>query len=221
MLYETIPPNRRRTRRVQALRDTMPRETALRGRHARMKLVIHVCCAPCLAGTLDVFAQLGDVLAYFCNPNIHPLLEFRRRLRAFEVFGEREKVRFDADREYGLRDFLRQVGPDGAGRCLICYRERLRRTARYAAAIKAEGFSTTLVSSTHQDHEAIRLAGEDAANEFAVVFLYRDLRHLAGVGEAIAKKMGIYRQQYCGCIFSEYERYKDTNTEVHRRMGRA
>ncbi len=198
----------------------MPREAATRDPRAKMKLIVHVCCAPCLAGTLDVFAALGSVMAYFCNPNIHPLLEFRKRLKAFEVFADRSKIAFDADREYGLCDFLRQVRPDGAGRCLVCYRERLRRTARYATGVRANAFSTTLLSSTHQDHEAIRRAGEEAANEFGVPFLYRDLRHLAGAGEAIAKKMSIYRQQYCGCIFSEYERYKDTNTEVHRRTGK-
>lgn len=183
-----------------------------------MKLVVHVCCAPCLAGTLDVFADLGDVAAYFCNPNIHPLLEFRKRLKAFEVFAERKGVAFDTDREYGLHDFLRKVQPDGAGRCPVCYRERLCRTARYAADVGADAFSTTLLSSRHQDHEAIRRAGEEAASEFGVAFLYRDLRHLAGAGEATAREMSIYRQQYCGCIFSEYERYKDTNTELRRKQ---
>ena len=169
---------------------------------------------------VDVFAGLGDVLAYFCNPNVHPLLEFRKRLKAFEVFAKRTGIRFDADHEYGLHDFLRLVQPDGSGRCPMCYRERLRRTARYAAGAAADAFSTTLLSSTHQDHEAVRRAGEEAASESGVAFLYRDLRHLAGAGDALASKMSIYRQQYCGCIFSEYERYKNTNTEL-RRNGRA
>ena len=181
-----------------------------------MKIVVHVCCAPCLAGTLDAFGGLGDVLAYFYNPNIHPLLEFRKRLKALEVFAERRGIRYDADREYGLTRFLELVAPDGAGRCPVCYRARLGRTARYAAEKGADAFSTTMLSSRYQDHDAIRRAGAAAAAETGVEFLYRDLRDRADDGLAIAKKMSLYRQQYCGCIFSEYERYKDTKVEIYR-----
>lgn len=181
-----------------------------------MKLVVHVCCAPCLAGTLDAFAELGEVIPYFFNPNIHPLLEFRKRLKALDVFAEREHLGVEADRRYGLHEFLRLVAPDGAGRCAVCYRERLGRTARYAAEKNADAFSSTMLCSVHQDHDAIRQAGEQAGSETGVEFIYKDLRDRAAVGLAIAKKMSLYRQQYCGCIFSEYERYKDTKVEVHR-----
>jgi len=181
-----------------------------------MNVVVHVCCAPCLAGTIDVFATLGDVFAYFYNPNIHPLIEFRKRLKALEVFAEREKFEFQAEREYGLFRFLSMVPPDGAGRCPLCYRERLGRTARLAAERGADAFTTTMLCSTHQDHDAIRCAGEQAASEHGVEFIYRDLRDRARVGLDRAKKLSLYRQQYCGCIFSEYERYKDTNVEVRR-----
>ena len=181
-----------------------------------MKIALHVCCAPCLAGTLPSFAELGEVLPFFYNPNIHPLLEFRKRLKAVDVFAEREKIEIAADRTYGLQRFLGLVPPDGAGRCELCYRDRLGRTARYAAETGAGAFSTTMVSSTHQDHDAIRRAGEEAAGEPAVEFVYIDLRSQAAAGQATAKKMSLYRQQYCGCIFSEDERYKDTNTEIHR-----
>ena len=90
------------------------------------------------------------------------------------------------------------------------------RTARYAEEIGAPAFSSTLVCSTHQDHELIRRAGEAAAADAGVEFIYRDLRSRADRGPAIARKMSLYRQQYCGCIFSEYERYKDTNVEIRR-----
>jgi len=181
-----------------------------------MKIALHVCCAPCLAGTLPAFAELGQVFPFFYNPNIHPLLEFRKRLKAVEVFAEREKIEVVFDRAYGLRRFLALVPSDGAGRCALCYRERLGRTAQYAAEIGADAFSTTMVSSTHQDHEAICRAGERAAAESGVEFTYIDLRGRCAEGQAVAKKMSLYRQQYCGCIFSEYDRYKDTNIEIHR-----
>jgi len=181
-----------------------------------MKIALHVCCAPCLAVTLPPFADLGHVVPFFYNPNIHPLLEFRKRLKAVEVFAEREKIEVVFDRTYGLQRFLALVPHDGAGRCALCYRERLGRTAQYAAETGADAFSTTMVSSTHQDHEAIRRAGERAAAESGVEFMYIDLRGRSAEGLAIAKKMSLYRQQYCGCIFSEYDRYKDTNIEIHR-----
>ncbi len=181
-----------------------------------MKTVLHVCCAPCLAGTLPAFAEHGPVVPFFYNPNIHPLLEFRKRLKAVDVFAEREKFEVVADRTYGLHRFLGLVRPDGVGRCDVCYRDRLGRTAAYAAEIGADAFSTTMVSSTHQDHDAIRRAGEAAAAEHGVEFLYIDLRDRAEEGHALAKKMSLYCQQYCGCIFSEFERYKDTDAEIHR-----
>jgi epoxyqueuosine reductase len=182
-----------------------------------MKLVVHTCCASCLAATLDEFARLGEIVAYFHNPNIHPLLEFRKRLKAFEVLAEREKFAAHADREYGLTQFLAMVPPDGAGRCEKCYAERLGATARFAAEQGADAFTSTLVASTHQDHDAIRRAGEAAAAETGVEFVYRDLRHCAKRGHELARKMSLYRQQYCGCIFSEYERYKDTHVDIHPR----
>jgi len=181
-----------------------------------MKIVLHTCCAPCLAATLPAFAEMGEVRPFFYNPNIHPLLEFRKRLKALDVFADREALGVEADREYGLRRFLALVPPDGAGRCAVCYRERLGRTARRAAEAGADAFSTTMVASTHQDHDAIRRAGEEAAAEAQVRFLYKDLRVRAADGHAIAKKMALYRQQYCGCVFSECERYKDTDTEIYR-----
>ena len=185
-----------------------------------MRTVVHVCCAPCLAGTLPAFKELGEVLPFFCNPNIHPLLEFRKRLKALDVFAEREGIQIEGDREYGLERFLELVPPDGSGRCAICYRERLGRTAQHAAQVGADAFSTTLVSSIHQDHDAIKEAGEEAARGAGVEFIYKDLRRCAADGHNIAGKMDLYRQQYCGCIFSECDRYKDTNVEVHRATQR-
>jgi len=181
-----------------------------------MRLVVHVCCAPCLAATLPAFRERGEVLPFFYNPNIHPLLEFRKRLKALDVFAEREGIEIEADREYGLARFLGLVAPDGTGRCAACYRERLGRTARYAREQAADAFSTTMLCSTHQDHDAVRSAGQDAADEAGVAFLSVDLRGRAADGLAAAKKMGLYHQQYCGCIFSEYDRYKDTHVEIHR-----
>jgi hypothetical protein len=181
-----------------------------------MRLVLHVCCAPCLAGTWDAFAGEGDALGFFHNPNIHPLLEFRKRLKAVQVLADRERLPVRVDDEYGLRAFLAAVGDDGEDRCRVCYQTRLARTARLAADEGADAFSTTMLVSRHQKHELLREVGEQVADAAGVAFLYRDLRDRANDGPAIAKRLSLYRQQYCGCIFSEYERFKDTRVEVYR-----
>jgi len=183
-----------------------------------MKLLLHICCAPCIAAPLAELRSGGtEVTGFFHNPNIHPLLEFRKRLRAVEVFAEQEKLELIGRPEYGLHDFLRQAGPhacDGQGgaRCAVCYRMRIDAAAALAREERFDAFTTSMLFSRHQNHELIRRLASDAAEREGVGFHYADLRHMADQSMEIARKRALYRQQYCGCIFSEYERYKDTNT---------
>jgi len=176
-----------------------------------MKLLLHICCAPCIAAPLRELRSQGEVTGFFYNPNIHPLLEFRNRLRAVEVFGEQEKLPVIYHREYGLVDFLRRIGPDTTDRCGTCYKMRIDATAAAAREGGFDAFTTSLLFSRHQQHERINTLAREAAEREGVEFHYADLRHLADESHAIAKKRSLYRQQYCGCIFSEYDRYKDTN----------
>ena len=97
-----------------------------------MKLLLHICCAPCIAAPFRELAAHAGVTGFFYNPNIHPLLEFRKRLRAVEVFQEQEKFPVIYRREYGLHDFLRRIGPDTPGRCAVCYKMRIDATAAAA-----------------------------------------------------------------------------------------
>jgi len=147
------------------------------------------------------------VTGFFYNPNIHPLLEFRKRLRAVEVFAEQQRLPVIYERNYGLHAFLRRIGPDTPDRCLICYRMRLDAAAAAARSGGFDAFTSSLLFSRHQGHDAIRRLGQEAADREGVGFHYVDLRHLVEESQAIAKKRSLYRQQYCGCIFSEYERY--------------
>ena len=173
-----------------------------------MKLLLHTCCAPCIAAPLPVLRADGaEVTGFFYNPNIHPLLEFRKRLRAVEVFAERERLPVIYDRRYGLRDFLRRITPDTPDRCRVCYRMRLNSAARAARAGGFDAFTSSLLFSRHQLHDDIRRIAEDAAQNEGVRFYYKDLRSLVDESQAIARKLSLYRQQYCGCIFSEYDRY--------------
>lgn len=154
-------------------------------------------------------------MGYFYNPNIHPLIEFRRRLKAVKVLAEQMKIEILADETYGLRDFLDGVDHRLAQRCRQCYLMRLRQTAKVARERRLDGFSTTLLVSCHQEHETVRQVGQQVAAETGVPFLYYDWRSLADKGHEQAKRRSLYCQQYCGCIFSEYERFKDTGLHLY------
>lgn len=179
-----------------------------------MKLLVHTCCAPCLAGALPKLKALGEVSLFFYNPNIHPLVEFHKRLRAFQVFAEREQVPATFDEEYGLHKFLSMKSHEKPGRCRSCYNERLMHTAKKAKETGADAFTSTLLVGIYQDHDLLRAAGEEASKETGIPFIYTDLRSTAPDGLAIAKQFSLYRQQYCGCIFSEGERFGGKKPEV-------
>ena len=191
-----------------------------------MKVLLHICCAPCLAGPLAKLRTDGhEVTGFFYNPNIHPLLEFHRRLKAVKVFQERDPIRVVCDETYGLDEYLQKVhagaaASSGDARCARCYALRLSRSAQQAKALEMDVFTTTLLQSRHQQHERIRLAGQGAAAREGTRFLYEDFRPLSESSTAPARDPRLYRQSYCGCIFSEYERYRDTTRHLYRGGGR-
>ena len=173
-----------------------------------MNILLHVCCAPCTVFPLQVLRGQGhSVTGYFYNPNIHPYTEFTRRLATLREFAAMETLPLTAEEGYGLRDYLRQVVFHEDERCAICYTLRLEQTARFAAAAGAEAFSTTLLYSRYQNHALIRETGEALARQYGVSFYYENFRRgwQEGIDQSVA--LGLYRQPYCGCIYSEQERY--------------
>ena len=184
-----------------------------------MRLLIHTCCCTCLSmaykGLKKEFSSSLELCSYWYNPNIHPLIEYRRRLKSAYMINNRLKLQALIDDEYGVKDFCRLTASaqEVPERCRICYRMRLRRAALTARDNGYEFFATTLTTSTQQSHKLIREAAEEAAEEAGVKFIYRDWRE-----EERDEKLlnGLYKQQYCGCIFSEYDRYKDTTKHIYR-----
>ncbi|MFZ5774123.1 MAG: epoxyqueuosine reductase QueH [Thermodesulfobacteriota bacterium] len=187
-----------------------------------MAVLLHICCGPCALYPLEILRQQGiSTRGFFHNPNIHPFREFKARLAALEAVASRTGLAVEYDREYGLREYLRQVVFHEEERCGICYRMRLAATAKKAAETGAEAFSSTLLYSRYQRHETIRAIGEEVGREFGVAFYYQDFRAGWQQGIDIAIEMGIYRQPYCGCIYSEQERYdkkgrKDKNISQNK-----
>jgi hypothetical protein len=179
-------------------------------------ILVHTCCASCLLAVLDPLRASGRPTAYFYNPNVQPLLEFRRRLKATQTLAGRIGLDLLADERYDAKAFLRAVPWDRPERCLACYRLRLEEAARLAAERGFAAMTTTLLASTHQDHDAVRRMGEEAARGKSLKFHYEDWRPLAQRGHEEARRLSLYRQQYCGCIFSEEERFAPTRVHVYR-----
>lgn len=182
-----------------------------------MNLLLHICCACCLCAPLNELRKEGfRVTGLFYNPNIHPFLEFRRRLKALRVFQESDPISVVYQEEYGIREYLKSVNYEGDDRCADCYAMRLKFTADYAKRNGFDAFTSTMLFSVYQNHEQLKIISENLSTDYEINFVYRDYRHLSECSHDIAKKKMIYRQGYCGCIFSEYERYKDTTRELYK-----
>ena len=175
-----------------------------------MKLLLHACCAPCSVQCVAALAEEGiRPELYWYNPNIHPFTEYRSRLDSLRSFAEARELALVVEDDYGLRSFIKGVEEgDSHPRCAFCYRLRLEKTAALAAEKGCDAFSTTLLISPHQNHELIREIGESLATRYGVSFLYRDFRPHFRQGQNQAREAGYYMQKYCGCIYSEEERYR-------------
>ena len=173
-----------------------------------MKLLLHCCCAPCSIQCVEVLAGEGikpDLFWY--NPNIHPFTEYRSRLDSLRSFAEKNNLTLNAKDLYGLRLFLEKTSRAEEDRCIVCYKIRLEETALAAKESLYDGFSTTLLISPYQKHEEIIRLGNDLAKKYGLEFCYRDFRPRFREGQSQARAASYYMQKYCGCIFSEEERY--------------
>lgn len=173
-----------------------------------MDILIHTCCGPCSIYPVEQLTKNGHrVSGYFYNPNIHPYREFKRRTAALRQYSEQSGFEVEIDTNYGLTEFLQKVVFHEAGRCSLCYDMRLERTAKRAAETGADAFTTTLLYSKYQNHELLVKKCEEFAQLHGVDFYYQDFRvgWQEGIDTSIA--MDLYRQPYCGCIYSEQERY--------------
>ncbi|MDR3318410.1 MAG: epoxyqueuosine reductase QueH [Clostridiales bacterium] len=180
-----------------------------------MKILLHTCCAPCSVKCIETLRAEGTEPALlWYNPNIHPYTEYRQRLATLAQYSADINAELITHDEYGLRDFVEKTR-GAENRCAVCYRMRLSHTALAAAQNGFAAFSTTLLVSPYQNHELLASIAEEVAAETGVAFLYRDFRPLFRQGQTEARRKELYMQKYCGCIFSEEERYlnKDKKKE--------
>ena len=180
--------------------------------NTRPTLLLQCCCAPCSSYVLSVLAQYFDVLVYYYNPNIHPESEYQKRGEQFKKLfqgGNYEtKVRW-IPAEYDPERFFDAVKglesePEGGARCTKCFGLRLRETARKAKELGADYFTTTLSVSPHKNAQLLNEIGIQLEKEYGVKFLRADFKKKEGYKQSIvlSREYDLYRQDYCGCVFS-------------------
>ena len=172
-------------------------------------VLMHTCCAPCSLTCIYALRAEGiEPVAFWYNPNIHPWKEYEARRDCLLTYAPTIEMQVIVDEDYGLRTFVEHVASDIDHRCTYCYQHRLEETARYAAEHGYGAFTSTLLASLYQDHDGIKAAAEKYARQYGVEFLYRDFRPNFRAGNQRARELGFYMQKYCGCVFSEQDRYQ-------------
>ncbi len=171
-----------------------------------MRILAHVCCAPCFTYPHKRLLEDGhDVTALFYNPNIHPYMEYKNRMEALEKYAQMKGTKV-IYKDYDMENYLRGA-LTSADRCEFCYSLRLTEAAKTASQLGFEAFTTTLLISPYQKHELLARTGEKIANEYGIKFYYEDFREGYRESRELARALELYMQKYCGCIFSEKERY--------------
>ena len=173
-----------------------------------MNTLMHICCAPCATRPIDVLRREGvGVTGFWFNPNIHPYTEYQARKSTLESYAREIGMKLIIGGTYDLRTFITNVADNIDGRCAYCYQVRMEETAKYAAQHGFDSFTTSLLISPYQKHDAIAATARAMGEKYGVEFLYRDFRPLFREGQEFAREHGFYMQKYCGCIFSEEDRY--------------
>lgn len=182
-----------------------------------MRILLHACCGPCLLMPAAELAPRYDSMTVFWyNPNIHPSSEYARREENLRAAARLLKLPVLSGGDYDAAGWLAAAGSaagpalaePAAGRCRYCLRDRLRATASAAAAGGYGVFTTTMLYSPYLDHDFMRAAGREEGERAGVVFYAADWRAQFRAGQERARELGLYRQNYCGCIYSENERHQ-------------
>ena len=171
------------------------------------KILIHACCGPCLIYPYEKLIKEGhEVTCFFYNPNIHPFKEYKERLKSVRKCCEELSIPLIVG-EYELEEYFRRVVFHEDERCSICYNLRLRKTAEIAKMNGFNAFTTTLTISPYQSLELIKETGNEVAQKVGVNFLFENFREGFKKSHVKAEEIDLYMQKYCGCLFSEWERY--------------
>jgi predicted adenine nucleotide alpha hydrolase (AANH) superfamily ATPase len=148
-----------------------------------------------------------EVTSFWYNPNVHPYTEHQRRLEAMQQLAHATGLPLVVEEGYDMGEYFRTVVGHEGERCPDCYRLRLSKAAEAAHKRGLDAFTTTLLISPYQNHELVRQTGEESGREWGVEFHYQDFRPGFRESHRVSREMGLYHQGYCGCVYSEWERY--------------
>jgi hypothetical protein len=185
-----------------------------------MKILFHICCSNCTIYPFKLLRDEGhDFTGFWYNPNIQPHDEYQLRLASLKKLSDEWHIDIFYDEQYRPEEFLNKFKFDGPGglngldhippspeRCLSCYMLRLEKAAAKARDEGFEAFSTTLLISPYQDFEQINAIGRELAEKYNLYFYLKDFRPYFRNAMSLARELGLYRQKYCGCLFSKQER---------------
>jgi len=180
-----------------------------------MRVALHTCCGPCLLEPFDALAAGNDVTVVYANPNIHPAAEYRLRRDTMLEYATAQGIAV-MEVPYDPVLWMRAVAGiehDPAARCRACFELRLGLTAAEAAARGFDAIATTLTVSPYQNQDAIAEVGERVASDAGLRYVGADLRDRYPEATHRSRELGMYRQNYCGCLLSEIE----AETERERR----
>lgn len=189
----------------ETLREVEKRETPPR-------LLLHSCCGPCSTYVLEYLSAYFEITVYYYNPNIYPPEEYRFREAEQEhligVLPARYPIHFQAA-PYDPETYFQAVQgmedlPEKGSRCTVCFRLRLEQAARFAKSHGFDYFTTTLSLSPHKNSQLLNTIGGELAEEFGVPYLFSDFKKKNGFKRSteLTATFGMYRQDYCGCLFS-------------------
>ncbi len=180
------------------------------------RVLLHICCGPCGTYPIERLREEGfQVTGFWYNPNIHPWQEHQRRRESVQKYAAAVDLPVIWYEQYEMPLYLRAVAGHEKfrERCRICYQMRLEKTARMAAEGGFDAFTTTLLISPHQDQALIRHIGEEVAEQWEVEFYFENFRRGWSERGRLTREHDLYQQGYCGCIYSEWERYNEAHID--------
>lgn len=209
----------------QKLLDEKIKENEKEG--IRPSLLLHACCAPCSSYTMEYLSKYFDISIYFYNPNIDTKEEYDLRIQELNrligempLSGEVKLLtgEYEPEKFYEIAKGRENV-PEGGERCHLCYALRLEEAARAAVEFQMDYFTTTLSISPYKNAEWLNSLGEKYGKEYGVPYLYSDFKKKGGYARSIelSKEFGLYRQDYCGCVFSKAEMIKRKKEEEKKK----
>lgn len=188
------------------------------------RLLLHACCAPCSSRVLEVLGNYFHITILYYNPNIFPEVEFEKRLTELQRLVKELKTKYPVEvwpGRYDPKEFFTMAkgyekDKEGGERCFKCYRLRLEETAKLAKEYQFDYFTTTLSISPYKNSRVLNEIGQELADKYHLAYLFADFKKKNGYHRSIelSQEYHLYRQDYCGCIYSKQERDEKKKKEV-------